>query len=365
MESAPFISIVIPVRNEEAALPALLQSLARQNYPSHSFEIIVADGRSSDNTPDIVRAFAASSCIRITLVDNPGVRSSSGRNAGVRASRGDIVVFIDGHCTLPSSDLLQDTASLFSQTVADCLCRPQPLRAPPRTWLAQVIAAVRASPLGHGKDSLIYDMNAIGFVDPASSGASYRRSVFDTIGFYDETFDACEDVDFNIRVRQAGFCAYTDPRLAVYYQPRSSRRALFTQMVRYGRGRVRLVQKHPGAFSLSQFAPAVLVMWTILTAVLWLPLFPVWLRTAFSVPLVLYLIALLAASFRVSRTFGLRAFLPALTIYAAIHFGLGSGCWLEGFHTVSSLLHTRHPSSRQHAANRCASEQNSQPKVSL
>ena len=76
---------------------------------------------------------------------------------------------------------------------------------------------------------------------------------------YDESFDACEDVEFNTRVAAAGYKAYTDPRLSVYYEPRSSFRGLFRQMMRYGIGRVRLARKHPESASLSQWAPAVLV----------------------------------------------------------------------------------------------------------
>ena len=76
---------------------------------------------------------------------------------------------------------------------------------------------------------------------------------------YDESFDACEDVEFNTRVAEAGYKAYTDPRLSVYYEPRNSFRGLFRQMMRYGIGRVRLARKHPESASMSQWAPAVLV----------------------------------------------------------------------------------------------------------
>src|SRR5579875_3776875 len=249
MTDKPTISIVVPVRNEALTLPSLLESLVEQDFPPNAFEIIVADGRSTDATRALVLDFAAKSAVAVSLVDNPGIRSSAGRNAGVAAARGEFIVFIDGHCRIPSRNLLRSTVALFQETRADCLCRPQPLLAPPGSWLGSVVAAARASTLGHGRDSLIYDMTAAGFVDPASSGASYRRSVFSAIGVYDERFDACEDVEFNTRVRKAGMLAYTDPRLAVYYEPRSSLRALLRQMVRYGRGRVRLMTKHPDTVS--------------------------------------------------------------------------------------------------------------------
>ena len=204
MTSKLSISVILPVRNEARSLPALLWSLVRQDFPETDFEIIVADGRSTDETRDVVERLAAQSPVTLRLVDNPGIRSGPGRNAGLHVADGEFILFIDGHCHIPSRQLLRDTITLFQQTQADCLCRPQPLVAHPDFPFGASIAAVRASALGHGRDSLIYDLTATGFVDPASSGAAYRRSVFAALGEYDECFDACEDVEFNTRVRKSG-----------------------------------------------------------------------------------------------------------------------------------------------------------------
>ena len=99
-----------------------------------------------------------------------------------------------------------------------------------------------------------------GWVDPSSAGAMYRRELFEQYGGIDESFDACEDVEFNCRLYRSGVKAYISPKLAVYYEPRKSLSGLFRQMVRYGRGRVRLGRKHRGSGSLSQMVPALLVV---------------------------------------------------------------------------------------------------------
>ena len=217
--ASPKISIILPVRNEARCIGRLLDQLIEQTYPADAYEILVADGGSTDGTRDVVREKARQSAVSIRIVDNPGVRSGAGRNAGVAEATGEIILFIDGHCEVPSRRLLEDTVLLMEETGADCLCRPQPLIAFSPQGLGRIIADARASTLGHGRDSLIYDMTYTGFVHPASSGATYRRAVFEKVGAYDETFDACEDVDFNTRVAAAGYKAYTDPRVAVYYEP--------------------------------------------------------------------------------------------------------------------------------------------------
>lgn len=340
MDATPVISVILPVRNEAESLPALLASLAQQDFAARDFEIIVADGRSTDNTMEIVRRFASQSPMAVRCVENPGIRSGPGRNAGLHAARGEFIIFIDGHCQIPSSRLLRDTVLLFEQTQAECLCRPQPLLAPTQSRFGASVGAVRASTFGHGRDSLIYDMTASGFVDPASSGAAYRRGVFTAIGDYDERFDACEDVELNIRLRKRGMKAYTDPRLAVFYEPRASFPSLIKQMMRYGRGRVRLMLKHPDCISAGQIAPAVLVAWmaaAILAQSLRIPALG-WFRLLVGAPIFLYLAAVLLSSISLARQFGFRILYQAPVIYCTIHFGLGFGIWTEAFRSAGNLL---------------------------
>ena len=143
------------------------------------------------------------------------------------------------------------------------MCRPQPLLMPGNGVFQDVVAHARATSLGHGRDSTIYDVKLEGPVNPASAGALYRKEVFQTIGYYDETFDACEDVDFNVRVHKAGLKSYTSPRLAVLYRPRETVGRLLKQMMRYGRGRHRLGRKYPELSSVAQLVPVLFVGWLI------------------------------------------------------------------------------------------------------
>src|SRR5207302_8409198 len=133
--------------------------------------------------------------------------------------------------------------------------RPQPLDVSRATPLQRAVATARASRLGHHPDSHIYS-DREGFVPPQSVAVAYRREVFERVGLFDEAFDACEDVELNHRVARAGLRCFFTPRIQVRYQPRGTLAGLFRQMVRYGRGRVRLLRKHPDTFSLKSLAPA-------------------------------------------------------------------------------------------------------------
>jgi succinoglycan biosynthesis protein ExoA len=324
----PFISVVLPVRNERAMLPRLIDELLEQNYPADRFEILVVDGRSTDGTADLVRRrYCAGKRVKIRVLDNPKMRSSAGRNIGIRAANADAIVFIDGHCSLPSRNLLEDTAAILQQTGAGCLCRPQPLLAHADTKTGEVIAQACASWLGHDRNSLIDDQ-VTGFVDPATTGSVYLREVFKRVGFYDESFDGCEDIEFNTRVSKAGIRAYTDPRLAVYYQPRRNVRGLFGQMVRHGRGRLRLARKHPETFSKSQLIPLAVLLMVVLTPLAWAFLPRAAARIA-TIPLALCAAAVALASLQLGLRYGFAALWRAPRIFAGMYCGLGAGWLLE------------------------------------
>src|SRR5262249_22378387 len=86
----PFISVVVPVRNEEAFLKATLEQILTQDYSRKRFEVLVADGQSTDGTRTIVRTLQAK-YPNLRLLDNPSRFSSSGRNVAIRAARGDLI----------------------------------------------------------------------------------------------------------------------------------------------------------------------------------------------------------------------------------------------------------------------------------
>jgi succinoglycan biosynthesis protein ExoA len=322
----PLISVIVPVRNEERFIGRTLGQLLAQNYPADRFEVLVADGRSTDATREVVRA-AAAEYRNVRLLDNPRRWSSAGRNAAVRAARGDLLVLIDGHCELNNPNYLADLADAFARSGADCVGRPQPLDVAGATPVQRAVAAARGSRLGHNPDSFIYS-SFEGFVKPQSVAVAYRRSVFAAVGLFDESFDACEDVEFNHRLDRAGLRCFFTPRAALRYHPRGTLPGVFRQMARYGRGRVRLLRKHPETFSPDCFAPAALVLGVLAgPALAWLS---PWLAGAYAAALGLYalVVALVTVELAVrARDPRLLPWLPLA--FVAIHFGAGAGILLE------------------------------------
>ncbi|MGE4421874.1 MAG: glycosyltransferase family 2 protein [Pseudodesulfovibrio sp.] len=327
----PFVTVVMPVYNEEAFIAETLGQVLEQDYPADRFEVIVADGGSTDGTRDIVRSIAGEHP-GVRLMDNPGRRSSSGRNVGFREGRGEYFLVVDGHCHIPSRTLLSDMVGIFRESGAECLGRPQRLDPPGLDDFQKSVAEARASRIGHGGDSLIYG-DYEGFASPMSNGAAYTKRVFETIGYVDEGFDACEDVDFNYRVEKAGLPAYTSPKLLVQYYPRSSLRSLFRQMERYGLGRWELLMKHPETLSSTLLVPSAFVLLcaaAALSLVLALAGALSWrLASVVLSPLAVYCLLVGAFSIPSCRTAGTACVARMMAIYCSIHAGLGWG-FLKG-----------------------------------
>ncbi len=321
LTETPFVSVVLPVRNEARFIADTLGQLQGQRYPHDMIELLVCDGRSDDGTREIVSRMADRDA-RIELVDNPGLRSSAGRNVGFRRAKGEIVVVIDGHVELPDQHLIENLVECFRASGADCLGRPQTLiPAKGEPW-SEAIALARASPLGHDPHSLIFSEYE-GFAPAASMGAAYRPHVFDKIGFVDESFDACEDLEFNTRLDKAGLRCFTSPELTVRYYARTSPAQLFRQLFRYGFGRFKYLLRHPDHLTLGQLVSPVLVMGVLSLPLAWLLARP--LAVAVSALIGLYLLVVLAEAVRLSLRTSLRHLGRYLVVFQAIHFGVGVG----------------------------------------
>ena len=320
-ESKYLLAIVMPVRNEEKFLGQTLDQIYLQDFPMNKIEIVIADGFSTDKTRAIAEAFKGRFG-SIKILDNPGKIPSSGRNVGVKNSTAPYILILDGHTFIPSKNFLSDIIETFQTTNADCLCRPQPLLPPDINEFQKSIALCRGSVLGHNPGSEIY-AEFDGEVDPTSSGAMYRREVFNKIGYFDEQFDACEDVEFNHRVKTAGLKSYLSQKLTVLYYPRDSIQGLWKQMNRYGMGRFKFAKKH-NIFSPVQWFAGLAVL--IFAMGLVLSLISPTIYDMFRPATAFYLLIILVFSFFLAlKEKHIGCLLYGILIFPTIHFGLGYG----------------------------------------
>lgn len=321
----PTVTVVVPVRNEGASVENTLRMLLTQDFPPDRYEVIVADGFSTDGTVPAVRRLQAE-FPNLKLVYNPKRFSSAARNVCVRHMTGRYAVVVDGHCQITDRQYLRNLVAAFEATGADTLGRPQPLDAPAPTPFQRAVSVARASRLGHNPDSDIFS-DVPKFIPPQNTAVAYRREVFHAVGLFDERFDACEDVEFNQRVHAARRTCYFEPKLKVVYHPRGSWPALVTQLGRYGCGRARLAFKHPRSLTVPALVPPLWVLWLVVGPLLGLAYPP--LLWVYGGLLALYLLVVTGMSVKLAagKPPAVGARIPL--VFFGIHLGFAWGFWRE------------------------------------
>lgn len=81
----PFISIVVPIRNEQATIERLARSLLDQDYPHDRYEILMADGGCTDRTRDLISLVDVEA--RVRVLDNPGRTAPAALNIAIAEAK--------------------------------------------------------------------------------------------------------------------------------------------------------------------------------------------------------------------------------------------------------------------------------------
>ena len=250
--TAPPVSVVIPVLDEERHLRDAVRQVLDQDYPG-ALEVVLALGPSTDGTDEVAAALASSDP-RVRTVANPSGRTPSALNAAIRAARHDVVVRVDGHAEIPQ-DYVSTAVRTLAETGADNVGGL--MKAVGRSPFERAVACAMRSRIGVGGGTFHVGGGA-GPVDTVYLGA-FRRSALERVGLYDERYTRTQDWHLNLRLRQTGGTVWFTPDMEVTYRPRSSVRALARQYFQYGQWRRVVAREHPETMNARYLAPPVMV----------------------------------------------------------------------------------------------------------
>ena len=236
----PLVSVVIPCRNGELTLPSCLDALNQQTLAAADFEVIVADGRSTDATATIAQKKQAQ------VVDNPGRGAAAGRNAGIAHARAKYVAFLDDDC-IPPPDWLANALREIEHSSAGAVGGA--LRCPPgsSSWSEAIDIifglSTRAAKSVQGRRIEVQTTQPMAVLDIPGGNCILRREAALAVGPYDEDLWA-EDVDLHLRLRQAGYVLQHAPSMVCDHAHKASVQSFFRQARRYAIGRVQVSAKH-------------------------------------------------------------------------------------------------------------------------
>lgn len=318
--SLPFVSVVMPVRNEASFLDRSLGAVLSQSYPAERYEVVVVDGSSEDGTAAKARSWAGSTDVAVTVVDNPARITPVSLNLALSRARGEVIVRVDGHCVV-EPDFIEASVRVLHDSAAACVGGP--IRTVGAGRWAAAIAAAQSSTFGVGGVA-VRTSTAAQDVDTVAFGA-YRREVFDRIGAFDEDLVRNQDDEFNFRLLQAGGRIRMDPSIRSTYFSRTDVRGLARQYHGYGTYKVLVWRKRRAVASARQLVPGVFVSALASASIMSAVLRRGWPLASIIVP---YGTANLAASARTGRGAGVAVWRVALantTMHIAYGIGLLNG----------------------------------------
>ena len=312
-DALPFISVVVPVYNGESTIKNCLQSIMALDYPREKLEVIVVDDGSTDGTLNLVRAFS----VKVIEKDHTGYPSTM--NAGIRVSRGELIVNIDAD-TYVAPDWLVKIVDEFKDPKVG-IAGGYIATAPTSSFWAKLA--------GFEKEDL-YDrikLKHVNFITTACT--AYRKRLFSEIGLFNELLKRGSDEELAHRAIKAGWNIALRKDAQCYHNWASSPKKYFKKHVLNMMYEVDSVLQHPEllrgkdiAHPSSLYFPLVLTFLLFLTP-LWVLVNSAWFSFFFLLGLILYHVPQAIRIIRKHRDFTMIFFPFAINVrYIA---------WLLGF----------------------------------
>lgn len=216
-------TVVIPVLDEERALPRLIASLEQQSL--RPAEVIVVDGGSRDGTCGWVRDYMqrTDAPLRLRLLQLQGSRPGRGRNAGVRAAATDFVACSDSGTEVHPDWLAHLVHALVADGGADVAIGGFVARGD--TPFERYAGAMLVRPAR--KVKLLY---------AGGVSIAFRRAAWERVGGYPEDVYPCEDAVFLRELDAAGLRMVRAVEATTYWRPRASLRGVARQYRGYAWG---------------------------------------------------------------------------------------------------------------------------------
>ncbi|WP_165176036.1 glycosyltransferase [Desulfovibrio sp. ZJ369] len=200
----PLVSVIIPAYNYARFLPCAVKSVQAQSTDGVATEILIVDDGSTDNTAAEAQAFGAA--VRYIYQENQGL--SAARNTGLRAARGEYLVFLDADDLLGKGNLashLRLFAARPDLEISVCLCL--------QTFESREASDAFWPLMQKHLDLHLCNAN----ISPVHT-FMLRSQTAAQVGFFDVSLGACEDQDFWLRCAVAGKIFACNPEGLVIYR---------------------------------------------------------------------------------------------------------------------------------------------------
>lgn len=313
----PFVSVIIPVRNEELNLRRVLPSIRRIDYPKDRYEILVVDGGSTDGTKKVAQSFHAK------LLHNPkGIRSAA-CNIGIQAAKGEYIAFTDADCIV-AKHWIRGLLKEMKYTAVGSVGGPN-ITPPNDTTLGAAVGDVFSLFTRVGARQGMQKKTTTRVHHNPGCNVLYRKQAIIDAGGFDPTLITCEDEELDWRIEKVGYTHVYTPNVTVLHARRSTVGSFYRQAYRYAIGRMQAGKKYPALFSWYHFMPALYVALVIVS-----PLLAIFGNTWAMLPLIIYatsILGFLIVGMALADHYHHASWIMYSALCIAWIFGWGIGVW--------------------------------------
>lgn len=248
-------SIIVPVYNRPDEVDELLESLCKQSFKD--FEVIIVEDGSSVACKEMCDKYMERLDLKYFLKQNSGPGQT--RNYGAERSKGEYLIVLDSDVVLPE-DYLQAVEDELLRQSADAFGGPD--RAHDSfTDTQKAISYSMTSFFTTG--GIRGGKKKLDKFYPRSFNMGIRRDVYMQLGGFSKMRFG-EDIDFSIRIFDAGYKCRLFPDAWVWHKRRTDMRKFFRQVYNSGIARINLHKRHPGSMKLVHLLPMVFTVGVIL-----------------------------------------------------------------------------------------------------
>lgn len=311
-----YISVVMPVYNEEKYIENCIESLLLQDYPKNLMEWIFVDGMSSDNTVKLIEKYKEQYPEMIKIMANPNKTVPYAMNIGIKEAKGKFIVRLDAHADY-SKDYISKCVYYLETTDADNVGGVAETKS--KGFVGNAIAKMLSSRFGVGNSDFRTNGES-GYVDTVPFGA-FRKEVFEKWGGYDERLTRNQDNEMNYRIRKNGGKVYLSSDIKLSYYCRDSIKGISNMALKNGMWNVITMKLCPGSMGLRHFIPLMFLLSIIVLPIL--SIFVHLFALLFAIEMCFYL--LLDCYFSAKQADGIKEFLLLLILFPIFHITYGAG----------------------------------------
>jgi len=257
MKDEVFVSVIVPVRNEERYIVQCLESIEKQTYSKELMEIMIIDGMSIDRTREYYQEYKSKTKIKnLNWYKNVKKTAPCAMNIGIKKSKGDVIIRLDAHSSY-EDDYIEKCVQVLRETGAanvGGIAKTQGNG----NYISEVIAILMSSKFGVGNSSFRTNGSS-GYVDTVPFGA-FRRDIFDKVGVYDERLVRNQDIELNYRIRKSGEKVYLSSNINLTYYSRDTFFALCHMAYNNGLWNIITQKLCPGSLGARHFIPLFFVL---------------------------------------------------------------------------------------------------------